>query len=786
MIFVSFLCIALTPKLIEGAFFHGNQSLLQKETTYLAPICNDHLSGVADESVRSVIAHQSGVYTKGSTQSNQLGWLQQQKIFIAVCLHNSENIMRHWTWELIRLSIALKGTGSSTNLFVSVYESGSTDNTPYHLDNLREHLKFLNIPNQVVHGGVTRNGRQRIPFLADMRNRAMLPLQNAKTIYDQVLWLSDSLFCADGVLQMLAHALPVGKGGLGADAVCGMDFAFWQHDAPNTCVFYDIWASHDMTGHNFRSQPPVVSVGEKRLAEGKPFQVFSGWNAMVVFSADIFQKEHIMFRSSREQLNECRCAETELIFRDMWTIGRGKIAVSPSAASAYNEAEFKQCAMNKQPTQFDVGAKVAWMPAPEHVQCCPTQPNSDRVDFGKCFSEKWNRFGTNVPRLKNAAVASLLQDGQMVEHPNEFSDDVEGERHGTEKDGMDSQVESFLHTGHTHIMLWRFAGPIVLAVIVVVSFVGLSNGHVAAGGDYPAIGFWMLMSILMNVLNKKCTILFSCPFTLVLIQMLVAILLYARTSLAGMKASDLWRWCALSALFGLMLCSSMLAFMHSSVTCLLVLRNCLPILTFPLEKVILPTSAPVSASMVTSLAAIAIGAFLYAGHAPAGSGTTPIGYCWILVNCVASVTHRVLERMLLTSDMRLSFEAMTLINNVIPLPAVALLAWGTGELQHWPEYEHLLRSPTAIVVFLCSGVVGLCLGQGSIMVQKSVTATSMMVLQTTNKMAIIIAATMLFNDRFTSTSFIGCGLSLIGCAAYGMAQHSARQASLEHKPLIPK
>jgi len=72
------------------------------------------------------------------------------------------------------------------------------------------------------------------------------------------------------------------------------------------------------------------------------------------------------------------------------------------------------------------------------------------------------------------------------------------------------------------------------------------------------------------------------------------------------------------------------------------------------------------------------------------------------------------------------------------------------------------------------------------MVQKVVTATSMMVLQTTNKMFIIVAAMFFFNDRFTLTSLIGCGLSLAGCAAYGMAQHSAVQASVEHKPLLPK
>merc|ERR1719253_698786 len=104
-----------------------------------------------------------------------------------------------------------------------------------------------------------------------------------------------------------------------------------------------------------------------------------------------------------------------------------------------------------------------------------------------------------------------------------------------------------------------------------------------------------------------------------------------------MRKSDLWRWCALSVLFGLMLCSSMFAFTHSSVTCLLVLRNCLPLFTLPLEKAILPSSVPTSGAMVFSLAVIACGAAMYARFAP-GHLTSSTGLLWILINCVVTVT----------------------------------------------------------------------------------------------------------------------------------------------------
>lgn len=321
--------------------------------------------------------------------------LQHQHIYITACLHQSEQILPSWTSELVRLVMALKGTQTSGSVFVSVYESGSSDRTKEHLELLKGHLNFLKVPHKIVHGDITRGKRQRIEFLADVRNRAMEPLFAAKESYDRVLWLNDNIFCADGVLQMLAHALPEAQGGLGADAVCGMDY-----DKPKKsgCVFYDVWAARDISGHRFRSTKPVVSRGEDKLLAGKPFQVFSCWNAMVVFDANIFQKERLHFRTHRDNVGECPASECELIFRDMTSIGRGKVVVSPQAASAYSQSNFEQCALAKQPVHFDRSDPIKWARAPDNVQCCPLHKDANSVDFSQCFKEKWNRFGNDVAR----------------------------------------------------------------------------------------------------------------------------------------------------------------------------------------------------------------------------------------------------------------------------------------------------------------------------------------------------------------------------------------------------
>jgi len=170
----------------------------------------------------------------------------------------------------------------------------------------------------------------------------------------------------------------------------------------NVCGFYDKWVAHDITGKNFMTFGQVVidPDAEHKLNAKKPFQVFSCWNGMVVFDADVFQKERLLFRTSRANIGECAASEADLIIRDMTSIGRGKIAVSPHAASAYTDDGFKKCASEKQPKKFERAEPIQWAAAPENVQCCPIRNDADveHVNFKWCFSEKWDRFGHDVPR----------------------------------------------------------------------------------------------------------------------------------------------------------------------------------------------------------------------------------------------------------------------------------------------------------------------------------------------------------------------------------------------------
>ena len=137
-----------------------------------------------------------------------------QKIFIVGIHWNSENILRdHWIPAVVALAKAI----GPKNVFVSIYESGSYDNTKAVLRILDQALGENGIPRKVVLDETTHaeeisktpsengwievpNGTtqlRRIPYLAKLRNIAMQPLydlQEANVVFDKILFLNDVVF----------------------------------------------------------------------------------------------------------------------------------------------------------------------------------------------------------------------------------------------------------------------------------------------------------------------------------------------------------------------------------------------------------------------------------------------------------------------------------------------------------------------------------------------------------------------------------------------------------------
>lgn len=122
----------------------------------------------------------------------------------------------------------LAKTLGQDNVFISIYESNSDDNTKALLSQFDKTLTNHSIPHRIEmastanHIGV-KGAWRRIEFLADLRNKVYNALDVAPGIeykprVNRVLWLNDVLFKLEDVLTLL------NTNGGHYDLACGFDY----------------------------------------------------------------------------------------------------------------------------------------------------------------------------------------------------------------------------------------------------------------------------------------------------------------------------------------------------------------------------------------------------------------------------------------------------------------------------------------------------------------------------------------------------------------------------------
>lgn len=152
-----------------------------------------------------------------------------QRIFIASIHWNKEALLRsHWNTAVLNL---VHHFGPS-NVYISILEGGSWDNTRAALSELDVELGRLGVERSIIFDDRTHQqevervpapGEQgwvwtsrgmkelrRIPYLADLRNRVMSVLRtlamkegSEKRVFDKVLWLNDVVFTVCSFLSVL-------------------------------------------------------------------------------------------------------------------------------------------------------------------------------------------------------------------------------------------------------------------------------------------------------------------------------------------------------------------------------------------------------------------------------------------------------------------------------------------------------------------------------------------------------------------------------------------------------
>lgn len=296
--------------------------------------------------------------------------LGHEKIFIASIHWTDELVLRtHWMAAVLDLAKQL----GPPNVFVSIYESGSLDNTKGALRELDAQLDNAGIGRRVildetmrievtnqwpaetgwvsmpqdkwVHSSWTEWAKvpkgkmvpRRIPYLASLRNRVLEPLyqmQESGQRFDKILFLNDVAFTVDDVRTLLGT-----RDGDYA-AACSLDFK-------RPPKVYDTFALRDSDGHEPLMETwPYFRAKTSRAAimAGQPAQVTSCWNGMVVMDAEPFydQSHPLIFRGIPDGLSLAHLEGSEccLIHADnTLSITKG-VWINPNVRVGYNTTAY--------------------------------------------------------------------------------------------------------------------------------------------------------------------------------------------------------------------------------------------------------------------------------------------------------------------------------------------------------------------------------------------------------------------------------------------------------------
>ncbi|PWO24881.1 adrenodoxin [Pyrenophora tritici-repentis] len=213
-----------------------------------------------------------------------------ERVYIASLHWNNERILRsHWNDAVVALANAL----GRDNVFITVYESGSWDDSKGALKELDLALGAHNIRRNITLSPTThldemsvstrgqgwvdtprgRKELRRIPYLSRLRNLTLEPLRQLVLRgerFDKILFLNDVVFDTNDVLRLLNT-----NGGDFA-AACSLDFS-------RPPKFYDTFALRDAEGHEMLMQTwPYFRAKQSRRAilANRPVPVASCWNGM--------------------------------------------------------------------------------------------------------------------------------------------------------------------------------------------------------------------------------------------------------------------------------------------------------------------------------------------------------------------------------------------------------------------------------------------------------------------------------------------------------------------------
>ncbi|KAG9199071.1 hypothetical protein G6514_009085 [Epicoccum nigrum] len=221
-----------------------------------------------------------------------------EKVFIAASLYEGDGQLTSGGWgKSVLQLIDLLGPD---NVHLSIYEDNPSEAAMQSLASFRhnvtcnstiigEKLDPSTLPRVTLPTGETR--LKRIAFLAEVRNRALAPIDHQGVKFDKILYLNDVNFHPIDAVQLLFATNIDSTGRTNYGAACALDFI-------NAFKYYDRFATRDYDGHvtGIPFFPYFTSAGsaisrKDILSQTDAVRVRSCWGGMVAYEAHWFQDQ---------------------------------------------------------------------------------------------------------------------------------------------------------------------------------------------------------------------------------------------------------------------------------------------------------------------------------------------------------------------------------------------------------------------------------------------------------------------------------------------------------------
>lgn len=330
----------------------------------LIPYCLLILVGVAGVALPSY-SNPPEHYTtlsKRVRDSTDLGRanINNEKVYIAASLYDENGDLVAGDWG--RSVLGLINMLGPDNVFLSVYENDPdtlaqsaldtfAEAVPCNSSVVSEHLDYSEIPHVITPDGVPR--LKRIAYLAEVRNRALRPLDNSTSPasqirFDKLLYINDIAFDPLDAANLLFSTNVDEDGKTQYRAACATDFI-------NPFKFYDTFATRDLEGNNMGVPffPWFTAAGQADsrrdvISQTDAVRVRSCWGGMVAFEAKWFQMESL---STTEAPTSTKDA----------TLSSGLVAPLDVASTSLSSIESTQI-----PLRFRAETEIYW----DGSECC--------------------------------------------------------------------------------------------------------------------------------------------------------------------------------------------------------------------------------------------------------------------------------------------------------------------------------------------------------------------------------------------------------------------------------